>query len=118
MPDDRQGGLSDAERESVRVLASPRSPVIYEVVRREGEEELRRPPGSLFWSGAAAGVTIMASVIAEVALRHKLPASVPWREPVTDIGYSLGFLMVILGRMQLFTEQTIVTVLPIMVAPS
>ena len=118
MPDDPQGGLSDTERESVRVLASPRSPVIYEVVRREGEEELRRPPGSLFWSGTAAGVTIMASVIAEGALRHKLPASVPWREPVTDIGYSLGFLMVILGRMQLFTEQTIVTVLPIMAAPS
>ena len=45
MPDDRQGGLSDTERESVRALASPRSPVIYEVVRREGEEELRRPPG-------------------------------------------------------------------------
>jgi formate-nitrite transporter family protein len=30
------------------------------------------------------------------------------------IGYSIGFLMVIHGRMQLFTKQTIVTVLPVM----
>jgi formate/nitrite transporter FocA (FNT family) len=37
---------------------------------------------------------------------------------VADLGYSVGFLMVILGRMQLFTEQTIVTVLPVMAAPS
>ncbi len=91
--------------------------VLYEVVRRQGEEELSRPAGSLFWSGTAGGVTIMASVIAEGALRHKLPAEIPWREIVSDLGYSLGFLMVILGRMQLFTEQTIVTVLPVMAAP-
>jgi formate/nitrite transporter FocA (FNT family) len=42
----------------------------------------------------------------------------PWREAVSGIGYSVGFLMVILGRMQLFTEQTIVTVLPVMAALS
>ena len=30
----------------------------------------------------------------------------------TALGYSLGFLMVIVGRMQLFTENTMTTVLP------
>jgi formate/nitrite transporter FocA (FNT family) len=55
--------------------------------------------------------------LAEGALRHKLPPDMPWREVVSDLGYSLGFLMVILGRMQLFTEQTIVTVLPVVAAP-
>lgn len=117
MSDEHQSGLTKAEQEDAKELAAPRSPVIYEVVRRQGEEELRRPLGSLFWSGIAAGVTIMASVIAEGALRHKLPADAPWRETVADLGYSVGFLMVILGRMQLFTEQTIVTVLPVMAAP-
>ena len=117
MSDEHQGGLTAAEREDVKELAAPRSPVIHEVVRRQGEEELRRPLGSLFWSGIAGGVTIMASVIAEGALLQKLPAALPWREVVADLGYSLGFLMVILGRMQLFTEQTIVTVLPVMAAP-
>jgi len=118
MPEEGRGDLSADERDAVTELSAPRSPVIYEVVRRQGEEELQRPVGSLFWSGAAAGVTIMASVIAEGALLHKLPAEAGWREPVSEIGYSLGFLMVILGRMQLFTEQTIVTVLPVMAAPS
>lgn len=33
---------------------------------------------------------------------------------VANFGYSFGFLLVILGRMQLFTENTIVTVLPVM----
>lgn len=88
------------------------------MVRQEGEEELRRPVGSLFWSGLAAGITLMASVIAQGAISMKLPASLAWRAPVADLGYSLGFLMVILGRMQLFTEQTIVTVLPMMAEPS
>jgi len=59
----------------------------------------------------------MASVIAEGALRQKLPPDLPGRELIADVGYSVGFLMVILGRMQLFTEQTIVTVLPVMSAP-
>lgn len=117
MPEEQQGRLSAEERRDVRELSAPRSPVIHEVVRRQGEEELGRPAGSLFWSGIAGGVTIMASVIAEGALHHKLPPGLPWREVVSDLGYSLGFLMVILGRMQLFTEQTIVTVLPFMSAP-
>jgi len=118
MPDEPHAGVSESEQDVVEDLAAPRSRIIYEVVRQQGEEELHRPLGSLFWSGSAAGVTIMASVIAEGALRHKIPADTPLRAVFSDLGYSLGFLMVILGRMQLFTEQTIVTVLPIMAAPS
>jgi formate/nitrite transporter FocA (FNT family) len=117
MQDRPQTGLSHEEHKEVEELAAPRAPVLYEVVRRQGEEELDRPPGSLFWSGIAAGVTIMASVIAEGALRQKLPPDMPGREVIADLGYSVGFLMVILGRMQLFTEQTIVTVLPVMAEP-
>lgn len=113
-----QRPLNEQEQESVKELAAPRAPVIYEVVRRHGQEELDRPVGSLFWSGIAGGVTLMASIIAEGALSENLPPSIPWRQPAIDLGYSLGFLMVILGRMQLFTEQTIVAVLPIMQRPS
>src|SRR5690242_14458456 len=104
MPDDKARGLTHAERQDVEELSAPRSPVIYEVVRQQGEDELCRPDSSLFWSGIAAGITIMASVIVQAALRHILPDA-PWREAVSSIGYSVGFLMVILGRMQLFTEQ-------------
>jgi formate/nitrite transporter FocA (FNT family) len=117
MPNDIQEGLSRAERQEVEERTAPRSPVIYEVVRQQGEEELERPDASLFWSGIAAGFAIMASVAAQGAIRQKLPPGMPWREVVADLGYSVGFLIVILGRMQLFTEQTIVTVLPVMAEP-
>ena len=53
----------------------------------------------------------------EGALRLRLPDA-PWSEAVVHLGYSVGFLMVILGRMQLFTEQTIVAALPAMADPS
>lgn len=114
MSQQRQNGLSAAEKEEVEELAAPRAPVIYEVVRRQGEEELRRPIGSLFWSGAAGGLAIMLSAIGQAGVLHSIPPSVPWREAASDAGYSLGFIVVVLSRMQLFTEQTIVAVLPVM----
>ncbi|HYZ62948.1 MAG TPA: formate/nitrite transporter family protein [Acetobacteraceae bacterium] len=117
MSGDRQG-MTEAEQTDVEDRSAPRARIIYEVVRRQGDEELGRPVGSLFWSGLAGGITIMASVIAEAGLLHKLPAELPLRQVVADFGYTVGFLMVILGRMQLFTEQTIVVVLPNMAAPS
>ena len=117
MSGEQGGHLSDDDHDHADELAAPHSRVIYEVVRRQGEDELGRPPGSLFWSGVAGGVTIMASVIAEGALAQKIPAEMPLRSVIVELGYSLGFLMVILGRMQLFTEQTIVSALPVMAAP-
>lgn len=86
---------------------------IYEVVRRAGEEELHRPLNALIWSGVAAGLLISFSVVGQAALRAALPDA-PWRMLIESFGYSLGFLLVILGRMQLFTENTITTVLPVL----
>ena len=75
-------------------------------------EELERPFVSLFWSGLAAGVSIWMSVIVQGALVLRLPPAA-WREPIADLGYSVGFIVVILGRLQLFTESTITAVLPL-----
>lgn len=94
-----------------------RSPVIYEIVRREGTEELRRPTSSLWWSGLAAGVSISASLLATGLLVHYLPEE-PWTPAVTSFGYCFGFLIVVLGRLQLFTEQTVTAVLPLLKKPS
>lgn len=85
---------------------------IYETVRRNGEEELERPLNSLLWSGVAAGILISYSVLAEAILRSALPDT-PWRYLVENLGYCFGFLLVIIGRMQLFTENTITTILPL-----
>lgn len=86
---------------------------VYEVIQREGEKELKRPVGSLWWSGFAAGIAISTSVVAEAILHVALPES-GWRPPLESFGYCVGFMIVILGRMQLFTENTITPVLPIM----
>nr|WP_136250136.1 formate/nitrite transporter family protein [Ningiella ruwaisensis] len=95
-------------------LSAPNTCMIYEVIRRDGEEELNRPTPSLIWSGIAAGVLISFSVLGEAIFRTYLPKS-SGSFLIENLGYSLGFLLVILGRMQLFTENTITTILPLIV---
>ncbi len=102
-----------AEEQSLQEAAALSPRLIYEVIRREGEEELARSKRSLIWSGIAAGMLISLSVLGEAILRTYLPDT-PSRYLIENLGYSLGFLAVIMGRMQLFTENTITTVLPIM----
>lgn len=101
------------EEASVRDATRLSAKLIYEVIRRDGEEELERPASSLIFSGTTAGVLISFSVLGEAIFRTYLP-DVPASYLVENMGYSLGFLVVILGRMQLFTENTITTVLPVM----
>ncbi len=103
----------DDTRDEVRNHLSLNSPMIYEVVRREGVEELRRPTHSLWWSGFIAGIALSTSVFFESFLRHYLPDA-PWRPLVQSFGYCFGFVLVILGRLQLFTENTITVILPML----
>ena len=103
----------EAEEQSVSEATRLSARLIYEVIRRDGEEELSRPTQSLIWSGSAAGILISFSLIGEAIFRAHLPDA-PWRFLVENLGYSLGFVLVIMGRMQLFTENTITTVLPLM----
>jgi len=106
-------GITQREIRDVRDLSTPRTPVIYEVVRRLGEEEMARPATSLWWSGVAGGISISFSLLAQAILETSLPDT-GWRVLVTSFGYSIGFLIVILGRQQLFTESTITVVLPVL----
>ncbi|KQN29187.1 formate/nitrite transporter family protein [Sphingomonas sp. Leaf38] len=90
---------------------------LHRAVREEGQDELDRPFSSLFFSGLAAGMAIASSLIAEGALHAALPDTA-WRSLVVSFGYPIGFLVVILGRMQLFTESTITAMLPLVTRPS
>ncbi|MBV8851655.1 MAG: formate/nitrite transporter family protein, partial [Methylobacteriaceae bacterium] len=49
--------MTEKEIEDIEERSSPRTPVIYEIVRRLGEEEMSRPLTSLWWSGVAAGLS-------------------------------------------------------------
>jgi formate-nitrite transporter family protein len=105
-------GITEREVEDVEERSTPRTPVIYETVRRLGEEEMARPFVSLWWSGLAAGLSISFSLLAEALLQIGLPDT-SWRPLIVDFGYSVGFLMAVLSRQQLFTESTITAVLPL-----
>lgn len=112
--------LSDKDRreaDRVEEQTTPRTPVIYETVRRNGEEEMRRPATSLLWSGVAAGLSLSFSLLAQAILREHLPEA-DWRDLVVALGYPVGFLMVVLARQQLFTENTITVILPVMARPN
>jgi formate-nitrite transporter family protein len=111
--DQDQPSISLKEVEDIEQRSSPRTPVIYQIVRRLGEEEMARPVVSLWWSGLAAGLSISFSLLAQAILQRHLPDS-EWRPLVTSFGYCVGFVMAVLSRQQLFTETTITVVLPVM----
>jgi formate/nitrite transporter FocA (FNT family) len=108
----RRRGISADEVKDVEELATPRTPVIYEVVRRLGDEEMARPFNSLWWSGVAAGLSISFSLLAQAILRTHLPDT-SWQPLLTSFGYCVGFIMAVMSRQQLFTESTITAVLPV-----
>jgi formate/nitrite transporter FocA (FNT family) len=108
---------SNPPGEDVEDLKAADAQDLHKAVREEGEDELDRPVSSLFFSGLAAGMAIASSLIAEGALHHALPDT-PWRTIIVSLGYPIGFLVVILGRMQLFTESTITAMLPLVTKPS
>lgn len=89
--------------------------MIHEAIRRDGEKELARSSSALAWSGFAAGLSMGFSLVAEGLLRSRLPDA-PWRPLITKFGYPLGFVIVILGKQQLFTENTLTAILPLMSA--
>src|SRR6476661_4498573 len=106
-------GISEGEVKEVEERSTPRTPVIYEIVRQLGQEEMERPLISLWWSGVAAGLSISFSLLTQAILETHL-VDAPWRPLVSSLGYPVGFLMVVLSRQQLFTESTITAVLPLM----
>lgn len=99
----------DERREALR-RTTPGVAVVYEAIRAEAKIELARSNAALFWSGLAAGLSMGFSFLAEALLASDLPDAA-WAPLISKFGYSVGFLIVILGRQQLFTENTLTPVL-------
>ena len=122
MPDELEAreqdiDLSEEERDAVDERQAPSARIVHEVVRRHGDEELDRPALSLLWSGLAGGVAISASILGQALIESRLPDA-GWSPLIASIGYTLGFLIVILGSLQLFTESTLSAVIPVVTHPS
>jgi formate/nitrite transporter FocA (FNT family) len=108
--------LDEAERSEVERRMPPRAAVLHEAIGATGNEELKRTPSALTWSGLAAGLSMGFSMVASGALRAHLP-DMPFAHLVVSLGYSTGFVIVIMARQQLFTENTLTVVLPLIAAP-
>jgi formate-nitrite transporter family protein len=107
--------MSDPEKdkEEAEEKSSPTAHVVYEAIRQEGRHELERKASSLAWSGLAAGMSMGFSFLVQALLRQHLPDAA-WAPLITNLGYAVGFLIVILGRQQLFTENTLTVILPLL----
>ena len=96
------------------ISAPPEPVMIHEIIREDGERELNR--------------SIERAVV--VGLRRRPfdgflvpdvdhhPRRICRRRPgrilISSFGYTTGFLIVVLGRQQLFTESTLTAVLPVL----
>src|SRR3954466_11191706 len=97
--------LSDHQKEEVESQSRPNAALIHETIRAEGVSELERTAAALVLSGLAAGLLMGFSLMAEGDLHANRPAG-PTRVMLSPLGYTVGFLIVVLGRQQLFTENT------------
>jgi formate-nitrite transporter family protein len=109
--------LDAEERKKAKEEESASAGVTHEAIRREGAKELERAPSALAWSGLAAGLSMGLSLVASAALHAGLPEAA-WRTLVVSLGYPVGFLIVILGSQQLYTENTLTPIVPFMAKPS
>ncbi len=81
---------------------------IFQRVLATADEELSKDLALLFWSGVAAGGALGFSFLARVIFTAATPGDTPGL--VDNIFYPIGFVMIVLGRYQLFTENTLTPV--------
>jgi formate/nitrite transporter FocA (FNT family) len=101
------------ESKEIHDKASASAEMVYKAILTEAEEELERPGVALAFSGLAAGLGMGFSLVAEGLMRARLPAE-HWAELVSRLGYTVGFIILILGRQQLFTENTLTPILSLL----
>ena len=106
-----------SQRERVKEKLRLASSTVYAIISQEGSKELNRPLTALAWSGLAAGFCISFSMLSEAYLKMHLPDGSA-KPLIENIGYTFGFIIVIMARLQLFTENTITVILPLLENPA
>lgn len=81
---------------------------IFQRVLATADEELAKSNQLLFWSGLAAGLSLGLTFLARVTFGSLLPGDSAGL--LSNLFYPLGFLIVAIGRYQLFTENTLTPV--------
>jgi formate-nitrite transporter family protein len=89
---------------------------IHENVLVQAEDEMNRPASDLFWSAVTAGLTIGWSFVGGAYVSTLVGTE--YRKAAQAALYPLGFILVIIGRSQLFTENTLDPVIPVLDEPT
>ena len=105
-------GGSNAPKEGTRLSAAE----IHDNIVAPGEKELHRGTRSLFFSSLGSGLAIGYSFLAGGYAMSLAPDR--FDTAVAAAVYPLGFMLVIIARMELFTETTVVPVLPLLRHPT
>ena len=100
--------MAEQPEEGTRLTAAQ----IHENVLRPAEQEIRRPAAALLWSSLAAGLVIGFSSLAAAFASHVAPEA--YKHAASAAAYPLGFIFVIMARSELFTENTLVPVIPLL----
>jgi formate-nitrite transporter family protein len=87
-------------------LDRPTADEIYEQVSRNARHELDRPAIALAISGLAGGITMGLTALSVSIVTGTLPPSA-MASFIAELVYPIGFIAVIVGRAQLFTENTL-----------
>ncbi len=103
---DRSASGAPAAGKAVRDMFS--TDEIFQRITATADEEFSRSNRLLFLSGIAAGLSIGLTFLARAALT----GLTPWDSSglVGNILYPVGFLLIVMGRYQLFTENTLTPV--------
>jgi formate/nitrite transporter FocA (FNT family) len=106
----------DASASQQKNLSRPSAHEIYQQVEKNAKEELKRSTASLAISGFTGGIFMGLSALGVgVALAHL--SNSPSSFVISRMFYPLGFIVVILGRSQLFTETTLYPVALVLTEP-
>ena len=89
------------------------APEIFHAAQENAREELKRSSRTLAFSGVLGGLTMGLTGLGVAAVRAIL-GSGGWEELASFLLYPLGFIAVIIGRAQLFTENTLYPVVLIL----
>ena len=85
---------------------------IHDNVSEAAKEELERPASELIWSSLASGLLLGFSFITVAFVTSLVPPA--YHTVATAVAYPLGFFYVVHARHQLFTENTLEPVIPLL----
>jgi formate-nitrite transporter family protein len=108
----------EAKEKEVKQAAEPIKPG-KEILKQEIEEGLKeteRPASGLLISGLSAGLDLGFSVLLMGVVMSLSDGAIPEiaKQILVALSYSAGFIFVIIGQSELFTEHTTLAVLPVL----